>query len=107
LRNPRRAKSNTARAKTALRGNHPPKGNPGLKHTRMDAILRKFDWKYNFKLKLNSAGSYKLCICPITPSAAFPNLMRLSLDIIKNTYKAIKSGCLSIHSHSALHLMTI
>jgi hypothetical protein len=33
--------------------NPPPTGNPGLKRTRTDAILKKFEFKMNFKLKIN------------------------------------------------------
>jgi hypothetical protein len=34
-------------------GNHPPRGNPGLKCTRTDTILKKIEFKMNFKLKIN------------------------------------------------------
>jgi hypothetical protein len=34
-------------------GNPPPRGNPGLKCTRTDAILKKFEYKMNFNLKIN------------------------------------------------------
>jgi hypothetical protein len=34
-------------------GNPPPRGNPGLKCTRTDVILRKFDRKMNFKFIKN------------------------------------------------------
>jgi hypothetical protein len=34
-------------------GNPPPRGNSGLQRTRTDAILKKFDFKMNFKLKIN------------------------------------------------------
>jgi hypothetical protein len=34
-------------------GNPPPRGNPGLKRSWMDAILKNFDLKMNFKLKIN------------------------------------------------------
>jgi hypothetical protein len=34
-------------------GNPPPRGNPGLKSTRMDAILKKFDKKINFEFLKN------------------------------------------------------
>jgi hypothetical protein len=58
-------------------GNLPPRGNPGLKRTQMDAILKKFDRKMYFKLEnKRPVGSYELQIYPIAPSAAFPNLVR-------------------------------
>jgi hypothetical protein len=76
----RRAKSNTPEAKTPLWKNPPHRGNPRLKHTWMDKILKKFYLKKNFKLKNKcSAGSYKLQIYPLTPSAANPNPVGLSL----------------------------
>jgi hypothetical protein len=34
-------------------GNPPPFVNPGQKRTRTDAILKKFKFKRNFKLKIN------------------------------------------------------
>jgi hypothetical protein len=34
-------------------GNPPPRGNSGLKRTRRDAILKKFEFKINFKLKIS------------------------------------------------------
>jgi hypothetical protein len=34
-------------------GNPPPRGNPGLKRTWTNAILKKFEYKINFKLKIN------------------------------------------------------
>jgi hypothetical protein len=58
-------------------GNPPPRGNPGLKRTRMDAILKKFDRKINFKLKIN-VQQHRMNFRSIQ-SAAFPNLVRLSL----------------------------
>jgi hypothetical protein len=65
-------------------GNPPPRGNPGLKRTRTDAILKKFDQKMNFKFKNMSSGiirtsdlsNYTICTAD---SAAFPNIVRLSL----------------------------
>jgi hypothetical protein len=41
------------RSKNCSAGNPLPIVNPGLKCTRTDAILKKFDWKMNFKLKIN------------------------------------------------------
>jgi hypothetical protein len=35
-------------------GNPPPGGNPGLKCTRTDAMLKNFEFKMNFKLKINA-----------------------------------------------------
>jgi hypothetical protein len=73
-------------------GNPPPRGNPGLKRTRTDDILKKIDRKMNFKLKTkHPLGSYELQIYPITPSAAFPNLVRLSFQ---------KSTQMSSHAHT-------
>jgi hypothetical protein len=53
--------SNSARAKIrqfdlrklllSAAGNLPPRGNPGLRHTRANAILKKFDRKMEFYLK--------------------------------------------------------
>jgi hypothetical protein len=37
------------RSKNCSGGNPPPMGNPGLKHTRTDDILKKFELKMNFK----------------------------------------------------------
>jgi hypothetical protein len=34
-------------------GNTPPRGNPGLKCTLADGILEKFEFKMNFKRKIN------------------------------------------------------
>jgi hypothetical protein len=34
-------------------GNPPPRGNPGLQRIRTDTILKKFEFKMNFKLKIN------------------------------------------------------
>jgi hypothetical protein len=58
-------------------GNPPPRRNPGLKCTRTEVIFKKFDGKMNFKFKENVQR--ELQIYPITPSAAFPNFVRLSL----------------------------
>jgi hypothetical protein len=41
------------RSKNCSAGNPPPRGNPGIKRTRTDAILKKFEFKKNFKLKIN------------------------------------------------------
>jgi hypothetical protein len=41
------------RTKNCSAGNPPPFGNPGLKRTRTDAILKKLEFKMNFKLKIN------------------------------------------------------
>jgi hypothetical protein len=40
-------------SKNCSAGNSPPRGNPGLKHTQMDAILKKIEFKMNFGLKIN------------------------------------------------------
>jgi hypothetical protein len=56
-------------------GNPPPRGNLGLKRTPLKKIYQKMNLFF-FKCP---AGSYKLQIYPITPYAAFPNLVRISL----------------------------
>jgi hypothetical protein len=37
-----------SKQKFSSAGNPPPRGNPGLKHTRTDNILKKFEFKMNF-----------------------------------------------------------
>jgi hypothetical protein len=41
------------RSKNCSAGNPPPFVNPGLKRTLTDTILKKLEFKMNFKLKIN------------------------------------------------------
>jgi hypothetical protein len=54
--------------------NPAPEGNPwGLKHTRMEAIFKKFNMKTNFKLNINVMRKYfELQIYPLKPSVGLP-----------------------------------
>jgi hypothetical protein len=47
------SKIENRRSKNRSAGNPPQFLNPGLKSTRTDAILKKFEFKMNFKLKIN------------------------------------------------------
>jgi hypothetical protein len=47
------SKLDTRRSKNCSAGNPPLFVNPGQKSTRTDAILKKFKFKMNFKLKIN------------------------------------------------------
>jgi hypothetical protein len=48
-----RSKTEYQRTKNCFAGNPPPRENPGLKRTRTDDILKKFDQNMNSKLKIN------------------------------------------------------
>jgi hypothetical protein len=64
-------------------GNPPPRGNPGLKCTRTDPILKKFDWILNFKLKINvqrvrtSFRSIQSKLSPISWAYPYKHTQRL------------------------------
>jgi hypothetical protein len=61
-------------------GNPPPRGNPGLKCTRTETILKKFDQKMNFKFKQKmSSGIVQTSDLSNYTICSLPNLVRLSL----------------------------